>query len=191
MASAWVGTPKPGTSMPTMRTPLICLGSICSGTPRRGGNAEAGDDDGVVGLRIGHFVDGVADVLVELAGDQGFRIERDVADRALGAVEMRGEGQTVHAAGRARQDGADPAHAKPDAKRAKGGAHRLRLVMRALGVIRLQLRHYLGLARSHGLRLHFLRARCAGHAFGGGAVGRRRGELFASGGKIIHGHTVS
>ena len=32
-ASAWVGTPKPGTSMPMMRTPLISLGSSRSGTP--------------------------------------------------------------------------------------------------------------------------------------------------------------
>jgi hypothetical protein len=32
-ASAWVGTPKPGTSMPMMRTPLIAFGSSCSGTP--------------------------------------------------------------------------------------------------------------------------------------------------------------
>ena len=33
LASACVGTPKPGTSMPMMRTPLIALGSSCSGTP--------------------------------------------------------------------------------------------------------------------------------------------------------------
>ncbi len=32
-ASAWVGTPKPGTSMPMMRTPSICFGSNSSGTP--------------------------------------------------------------------------------------------------------------------------------------------------------------
>ena len=33
MASAWVGIPKPGTSMPTMRTPSIDFGSSRSGTP--------------------------------------------------------------------------------------------------------------------------------------------------------------
>ena len=33
LASACVGMPKPGTSMPMMRTPLISLGSSCSGTP--------------------------------------------------------------------------------------------------------------------------------------------------------------
>jgi hypothetical protein len=33
LASACVGTPKPGTSMPMMRTPLISLGRIWSGTP--------------------------------------------------------------------------------------------------------------------------------------------------------------
>ena len=32
-ASAWVGMPKPGTSMPTIRTPLISLGNSRSGTP--------------------------------------------------------------------------------------------------------------------------------------------------------------
>jgi hypothetical protein len=33
LASAWVGTPKPGTSMPMMRTPSMALGSSRSGTP--------------------------------------------------------------------------------------------------------------------------------------------------------------
>ena len=33
LASACVGTPNPGTSMPMMRTPLISFGSSCSGTP--------------------------------------------------------------------------------------------------------------------------------------------------------------
>ena len=33
LASACVGTPKPGTSMPMMRTPLMSFGRICSGTP--------------------------------------------------------------------------------------------------------------------------------------------------------------
>ena len=33
LASAWVGTPKPGTSMPMMRTPSISCGSSRSGTP--------------------------------------------------------------------------------------------------------------------------------------------------------------
>ena len=32
-ASACVGTPKPGTSMPMIRTPLIAFGSSSSGTP--------------------------------------------------------------------------------------------------------------------------------------------------------------
>ena len=33
LASAWVGTPKPGTSMPIIRTPSISLGSKRKGTP--------------------------------------------------------------------------------------------------------------------------------------------------------------
>ena len=32
-ASAWVGTPKPGTSMPMIRTPLIDFGKRSNGTP--------------------------------------------------------------------------------------------------------------------------------------------------------------
>ena len=33
LASACVGTPKPGTSMPMIRTPLISFGRSCNGTP--------------------------------------------------------------------------------------------------------------------------------------------------------------
>ena len=33
LASACVGTPKPGTSIPTIRTPLISFGRRSSGTP--------------------------------------------------------------------------------------------------------------------------------------------------------------
>ena len=32
-ASAWVGTPNPGTSIPITRTPSICRGSRSRGTP--------------------------------------------------------------------------------------------------------------------------------------------------------------
>ena len=33
LASAWVGTPKPGTSIPIILTPLISFGSNLNGTP--------------------------------------------------------------------------------------------------------------------------------------------------------------
>jgi hypothetical protein len=59
-----------------------------------------------------------------------FGIERHIADRAPRAVEMRGEGQAVDAAGRARQDRRRAPHAQTDAQGAEGRAHGLRLVMR-------------------------------------------------------------
>ena len=79
-----------------------------------GGHAEIGDDDRVVKRRVGQRVHGLANILVELAGDQRFRIERHVADGALGAVEMRGEGEPVDAAGRAGKHGGGAAHAQAD-----------------------------------------------------------------------------
>ena len=63
--------------------------------------------------------------------DQRLRIERHVADGAPCAVEMRREGQPVHAAGRAGQDGRRAPHPQADPQRAEGGAHGLRLVVRA------------------------------------------------------------
>jgi hypothetical protein len=45
-----------------MRTPLISLGSSCSGTPRRW-DAEVRHDDGVVELGVGELEHRLADVL--------------------------------------------------------------------------------------------------------------------------------
>ena len=104
LASACVGTPKPGTSMPMMRTPLISLGRSRSGTPEGGRHAKIDDDDRVVLGGIGELEDRLADVLEQLSGDQRFRIERNVADRALRAVEMRGEREPVDATGGAGQN---------------------------------------------------------------------------------------
>jgi hypothetical protein len=72
----------------------------------------------------------VADILEQLARDQRLRIERHIADRAARAVEVRGEGQAIHAAGRSRQDRGGAAHAQADAQRPEGRAHALRLVVR-------------------------------------------------------------
>ena len=88
-----------------------------------GRDAEVDDDDGVVVLGLGGLVHRLADVLEELAGDEGFRIEGHVADGALGAVEVAGEGQAIDAAGAAREDGRGAAHAQPDPQRAEGRAH--------------------------------------------------------------------
>ena len=102
---------------------------------RRGRHAQVGNHNSIVKRRISHLVNGLANVLEQLAGDECFRTERHIADRAPRAIKVRSEGQTIDAARRARQDCCGPPHAQPDAQRTKGRAHRLRLVMRAFGVI--------------------------------------------------------
>ena len=165
LASACVGTPKPGTSMPMMRTPLICLGSNCSGTPGRRRHAEIGDDDCIVQLGVGELEHRLADILEQLAGDQGFRIERHIAHRAARAVEVGRKGQAVHAAGRARQHRRGPPHAQPHPQRAESRAHALRLVVRTLGIIpgvaiqhrrfaRARRRRRASVRRPHGIPRH-------------------------------------
>ena len=98
---------------------------------RGGRHAKIDDDDRIVLVRIGKLEDSVADILEQLAGDEGFRIERHIADRAFRAVEVRGEGQAVDAACRAAKDGRSSPHPQADAQRAERRAHALRLVVRA------------------------------------------------------------
>ena len=81
-----------------------------------GRHAEIGDHDRVVERRISGLLDGFLDVLEQLAGDQRFGIERHIADRALGAVEVRGECQAIDAASRARENRCRAAHAQADAE---------------------------------------------------------------------------
>ena len=100
-----------------------------------GRHAQVDDDDRVVAVGIGERDDSLADVLEQLAGDQRLGIERHVADRPLRAVEVRGEGEAVDAAGRAAEHARGAAHAKPDAQRAEGRAHALRLVVRAQRIV--------------------------------------------------------
>jgi hypothetical protein len=64
---------------------------------------------------------GVADVLEQLAGDQAFAVEGHVAHAAARAVEMRGEGQAVDAAGRAAQDGGRARMRSPTRSEPKAG----------------------------------------------------------------------
>ena len=97
------------------------------------GDAKVGDDDRVVEGGIGEVVDRLADVLEQLAGDQRFRIERHVADGAPGPIEVRGEGQAIDAAGRAREHCRRAAHSEADAQAPKGRAHGLWLVVRDRG----------------------------------------------------------
>jgi hypothetical protein len=98
-------------------------------------------------------VDRIADILEQLAGDQRLGVERHVADRAARAVEMRREGQAVDAAGRTRQDRGGAAHAQPDAQRAEGRAHALRLVVRAARIVgRILLEQFTLAGRFRGAR---------------------------------------
>ncbi len=98
-------------------------------------HAQIGDDNGVVFFRIGHFVDGVADVLEQLAGHEAFAVERHVAHRAPCTVEVGREGQAVNAAGGAGQDRGRAAHTQADTERAESGAHALGLVVRPLRIV--------------------------------------------------------
>ena len=171
LASACVGTPKPGTSMPMTRTPSISLGSRRKRHAGGGRHAQVDDDDGVVFVGIGELEHRLANVLEQLAGDQRLRVERDVSDGAPRAVEMRGEGQAVDAAGGARQDGRRAAHAQADAQRAERRAHALRLVVRAGRIV-------LGVARraSRSCPRFCAAARIVSRAgVATEAVGRRRG----------------
>ena len=113
-------------------------------------HAKIDDDDRVVLVGIGKLEDRVADILEQLAGDECLRIERHIADRAFGAVEVRGEGQSVDAACRAAKDGRGSPHPKANAQRAEGRAHALRLVVRADGIVaRVALQRF---ARARGFR---------------------------------------
>ena len=102
---------------------------------RRARDTQIGHHDGIVLFRIGHLMNRITDVFEQLAGHQGFGVERHIADRALGPVEMRGERQAVDAAGRPGQHGGGSAHAQAHTQRAKCRTHALRLVMRTGGII--------------------------------------------------------
>ncbi len=130
----------------------------------RRGHAQIDHHHGVVIRRLRRLEHRVADVLVQLPAHQRLGVERHVADGSLGAVEMRGEGQPVHAAGRATQDRRHAAHAQTHAQRAKRGAHRLRLVVRATRIVRLQPVQRLALAGRAGGLQHRLAAAMAAAA---------------------------
>ncbi len=116
-----------------------------------GRDAEIDDDDGVVIVRVRELEDRLADIFEELARDERFGVERHVADGAARAVEVRREGEAVHAAGRARQDRRGAAHPQADAQRAESRAHALGLVVRTrrviLGIALKRLAHAGGVGR--------------------------------------------
>ena len=102
-------------------------------------DAKIDDDDRVVILGLRQIEHRIADVLEQLATHQGFRIERHIADSSFGPIEMRREGQAIDATSRAGQDRRRAPHTEPDAQRAEGRAHGLRLIMWAAWIIRLHL----------------------------------------------------
>ena len=128
---------------------------------RRGGHAQVRDDDRVVQFGIGELEHCFADVLEQLAGHERLGIERHVADRAPRAVEMRGEAQAIHAARGAGEDRRSAAHPQADAQRTERGAHALRLVVRADGVIARVTIEHLALPCCRGGALHLVLARVA------------------------------
>ena len=131
---------------------------------RGGGHTKVGHHHRIIAVGIGQFMHRIADIFEQLAGDQGFRIERHIAHRAARAVEMRHEGQAIDTAGRTRQHRRHPAHPQADAQRPEGGAHGLRFVMRSLGVIGGVLIKNPGLAgKARGL-FHFVCPGMAAHA---------------------------
>jgi hypothetical protein len=140
--------------MPTMRTPLISLGSSRSGTPEAVGTQRLVTMIASYFSGFGQLVDRFADVFEQLAGHQGLGVERHIADRAPRAIEVRGEGEAVDTAGRARQHGCRAPHAQPTRKRAECRAHGLRLVVRAGGIVLGELLQHLGLARLLGSSAH-------------------------------------
>ena len=122
----------------------------------RGRHAEIDHHDRVQIGRLGQRIHGVADVFVELATDQRLGVERHVADRPTRAVEMRRERQPIDAAGGPAQDRRDPAHPQPHPQRPERRAHRLRLVVRPLRIVRrepVEDRAFAGRpgGRQHGL----------------------------------------
>ena len=127
----------------------------------RGRYAEVRDDDGVVLLRIGELEDRLADILEQLAGDERLGVERHVAYRATRAIEVRREGEAVHAARGARQDGRGPPHPQPDAQRTECRAHALRLIVRAGRIVGGVAIERFALAGGHGGAPHFVPTRMA------------------------------
>ena len=73
------------------------FGQQLQGHTAGGGYAQIDDDDGVKLGWVGLGMDRVADVLKQFAGDQGLGVEGDITHGAARTVEMRGEGQAIHA----------------------------------------------------------------------------------------------
>ncbi|KAL0564841.1 hypothetical protein ABG067_009635, partial [Albugo candida] len=63
---------------------------------------------------------------------------------------MRREGEAVDAAGRAREDRRGAPHPEADAERPERRAHRLRLIVRAFGIIGIVAGEHVGLAGEFG-----------------------------------------
>ena len=111
------------------------LGQEPQGNPGSCRHAEIDDDDGVVFFGIGKLEDGLANVFEKLARHQCFRIERHISDRAAGAVKMRGESQSIDAAGRAGENCRRATHAKANAQGAESRTHALRLIVRTRWIV--------------------------------------------------------
>ena len=152
----------------------------------RRGDAQVGDHDRVVSFRIGEVFDRFLDVLEQLAGDQRFRGEGHIAHRPPRAVEVRGEGQAIDAAGRARQHGRGAPHPEAHPQRPEGGAHGLRLVMRADRIIGRILIEDIALACGAGSLGHGVLGRAATFDRGRAKLDPVRGAVAAGGEGVAH-----
>ena len=111
----------------------------------------------VIAVGIGQFMHRITNVFEELARDQCFGVEGHIAHTPPRAVEVAHEGQPVDTAGRTGQHRRHPPHPQADAQRAEGRAHRLRLVMRSLRIVRRILVEDLRLSRGPRCPLHLAR----------------------------------
>ena len=154
-----------------------------------GGHTQVDDDDAVKLLRVRLSVNRLTNVLEQFAGHQGFGIEGHIAHGSASTIEMRGEGETVHAAGRAAQDGGGATHTQTHTQGTKCRAHALRLVVGTLGIVGGVLRQHFALARFGRRIQHLVFARMTTQTIsaGGSGIGQR-----SDGNDVAHGiHTSS
>ena len=120
-----------------------------------GRHAKICDNDCIVKIGVGQFMNRIADILKQLARNQGFRIKRHIANRTSRPIEMANKGQAIDAASRTREHSGHAAHPQANAQGAKSRAHGLRFIMRTLGIILGELREQFRIPRQFSRLFHF------------------------------------
>ena len=75
------------------------LGQQLQGHTAGSRHTQVDDDDAIELVRVGLFVHSFTDIFEQLAGDQGFGVERHITYGAPCAVKMRGECEAINATG--------------------------------------------------------------------------------------------